>query len=1134
MALTPRQLEALDEYFSSRPRDPNAPRANNPRYEHPEVIQGVPSTGGGNFTAQDLDTYNNYLDTGELASRPNPNHAFPQGIEEALAPKIDAAPVGNVGVDSSLGYNPTSGEPPNRNYSQSLRETLLPGPGEPPNQARGGAQPRELINMIEAQRNAPPEPAPSSSAPALGSAPLASSQGGLDIGHIRAPDTVAADEVQTSRLQSAVEGQRETYAQVTGEEAPQKDDDPGFLSKAFDYVMRPNYMMAEGVSRAQDVALGEIDEVKAEGGDFWDAGEAVTDLSTVWEMLKEGASGAREGITGREKTVFSDVLNETSERLTGEELNPWISAPLGFVMDVALDPTTYVGGGMFKKAGKEALDAVATRAAVAAKNSPELLGRAQATASERVRREVLENLGPGGKTTTKVPSPSKLAKKVSKYADEELEGIAKERMISARKAAAANPDNIGKAQLKIGGQVVAESPKVYDALGRAIRPISQSKPAQFLGRAFNPRVELGENLRRAVRDNEAFSVANFEKSMEAARENLFKGMSKQDRELVSFVMEGTKHSDDPAVLKAAEGVATINKRFFEDEVSLGILREDQFRQNYAYHYYKGDPKAAQTYKTLQAKKGAAGFTKERSYVTYEQAIKDGMKPELDALEVLQMRAAKHFQELADWKIVDEMVNDFGIRIGKKKTKLDKAVIKQLNEMGVGLEEFVGNNGERVFLPETITKPITELRTIKAQDKNLNQFLRGTDKFQSDMKFWLTVANPGHQIRNLGGNMFQGYQGGVRNMDVYRHAEKAIRASRFKADDALKASAKSTRLKVGNKGTESLEGFYNLYVESGTRSGFIATEVADSGASKAGQLIRSFSQTREDIPRLGQFIDDIKKTAPDNWNSLSYPEKVAFARKKGGASEMVKKFQLDYSDTTAFEKKVARRIMMFYTFARKNTVLQMEMLALRPGKLANLKKGQDTISRALGVDPLAKEDEDWKDRIPEWILEMNAPQIGGNDNFVQRIFGTNTDPVYANMLMPTSDLNRIKGPKGIANMLLSEVRPEIGGLIELGTGRDTFTGQELPGGIKYASQQVPVTNLGRKILEHARGEPSGNQDPMMDLASYLTGLSMQRVTPERQRSELRRQQDEISPGISESRRDKDEEFKELSRRIRTGQ
>lgn len=84
-------------------------------------------------------------------------------------------------------------------------------------------------------------------------------------------------------------------------------NEPSLMGRIFDILSRPNYAVAEAFRT---------------GGN----------PNAIWE-----------GFTGERKTTFSDVLEENGVK------NPAVRGSLGFVLDVGLDPTTYIPGGAIAK-----------------------------------------------------------------------------------------------------------------------------------------------------------------------------------------------------------------------------------------------------------------------------------------------------------------------------------------------------------------------------------------------------------------------------------------------------------------------------------------------------------------------------------------------------------------------------------------------------------------------------------------------------------------------------------------------------------------------------------------------------------------------------------------------------------------
>lgn len=112
------------------------------------------------------------------------------------------------------------------------------------------------------------------------------------------------------------------------------ENKPTFFRRAIDVLSRANYMSA---NVAKDIV---------DGGEF-------TPLQSAWR-----------GLSGQDKTTYSDVL------ATAGVDNKILRGGLGFVLDVALDPTTYFGGTIIKGAGTVAKTALSPVGKVVAKANP--------------------------------------------------------------------------------------------------------------------------------------------------------------------------------------------------------------------------------------------------------------------------------------------------------------------------------------------------------------------------------------------------------------------------------------------------------------------------------------------------------------------------------------------------------------------------------------------------------------------------------------------------------------------------------------------------------------------------------------------------------------------------------------------
>jgi hypothetical protein len=158
---------------------------------------------------------------------------------------------------------------------------------------------------------------------------------------------------------------------------------------------------------------------------------------------------------------------------------------------------------------------------------------------------------------------------------------------------------------------------------------------------------------------------------------------------------------------------------------------------------------------------------------------------------------------------------------------------------------------------------------------------------------------------------------------------------------------------------------------------------------------------------------------------------------------VDKYLFDYQDLTDFEKRVARRVVPFYTWMRKNVPLQVGELAKQPGKYAAVGKLKNDIeagNRERGTET--------KEAFrPDYIQEANAIQLPRASRDQKAKF-------YSPYL-PLQDLNKVPIPGGsspldAARDAASGLEPISKALTELITNKSLFFNKPI-----YDEQLGPV-------------------------------------------------------------------------------
>lgn len=140
---------------------------------------------------------------------------------------------------------------------------------------------------------------------------------------------------------------------------------PGAVERVFDVLSRPNYAVANSAAqmlgRSQDTKLAEAPDDSTDFTSFLgpvglakSLADKVTGNDKGLKVTSKTLEAAKRGFTGEEKTTFSKMYAEDlpEDASTKEKV---AAGGLGLISDIVLDPTTYMGLGLAKNAGKLAV-----------------------------------------------------------------------------------------------------------------------------------------------------------------------------------------------------------------------------------------------------------------------------------------------------------------------------------------------------------------------------------------------------------------------------------------------------------------------------------------------------------------------------------------------------------------------------------------------------------------------------------------------------------------------------------------------------------------------------------------------------------------------------------------------------------
>lgn len=928
------------------------------------------------------------------------------------------------------------------------------------------------------------------------------------------------------------------------------------VGRALDVASRPNYAVAGFLDAARP---GGDDPNNYTGGD------------NLLDEFKHGLGGAWKGLQGKEKKSMSDVQNteaEASGGRIGVNKDSRLSAPVGLVQDVALDPTTYLtlgsapavksalkagGGGIAKQAVRKAADdaLLETGSKAAAKRATQgFIKSSKEIAPNRAAQDVTEYFRKTGMGVSKA-SRAKIAKEARREyretqkligakvnektlkevginaADEAAEESRKvlDAAIRDEKATREALQNNRQLEVKFAGRTVASSEKLAKVTGGVGKGMRATRMGDWANRAFRTDSEVGGRIHTMMTEHRNVNSAKYEDQIKEIKSifdgNYFKaktgksikGASKKERILITKALE----KGDPTGLGRLEPMYDEAKRILrevaDEEVAAGALKADELMPNYVYHTYKSANLDKGWGSSLRPSSYGGGTKK---YATLDEAVEKGAKPVLDVADMLAQRIAKSYKIRAEHALMNEAITKFSIDAGGKSIaarELKKTMAD--DKLFVPATDIWSKAGDAQWLDKDTADALTKIRTIVQNDKAIQQFTNTFDRAQASFKFAVIGLNPGSQLRNLYGDVFVNMLDGVTNPRTYKWAAGLIRDSE---------GALARKITIGGQTIDGND-ILRLYEDRGLKTGFfhadtnILPKTRVGGISKGGDFIKEVSEKREDFARVTHFIDAMQKESALGRGTLDEISERAAKR--------VKKYNFDYNDLTDFERRTLRRAVPFYTYMRKNMPLMLETFATRPGRLAVVPKAEKALQQLLGERNEETFPGGTEGIVPPWIREMTNIQVQGG--------GQEQDPVF---LQPDLPINQVQewfggfgegegagghaaeGFKQMGQTAYDQITPFATGLPELAYGQ-TMQGAPVDQNLlQFMMDQLPVSTVGNAAITggpegESTFEIGGKQVPER-LINFLTGAGIRKVGPNRQKGELRRQQDILQKLLAEAK------------------
>lgn len=694
--------------------------------------------------------------------------------------------------------------------------------------------------------------------------------------------------------------------------------------------------------------------------------------------------GFLQGVEGKKKTTFSDVIQSTADQLhaahqgrrgnqvvAGEgKVNPFLKYGVGLAADIGLDPTTYTGVGLVSKIG-DAKQAVKTleeagsavrnleKAGIATK-AETLAPIAHLAPVEGLSRKAIKGLSPEAKAiaeqaiqhqstlsrkelrtfrkgggggeaalATAVPGTGKSVKEI--LAGLEKTGAPGTKGLTETALKLANPDitkkaaiRFGSAQLPLPG-IAAGASKTGQAL-RKITPVDKSV-AKFeeLFRAkagINP---VLHSIRQETTGRLGARLVDYRKNLE--------GLWKVPKDVRTGAMSSWRNG-------ALEGSNLVLKHPVTGEThnAVKLLNSEVHRLNSVANTNGIRPSELSGF----LPKSYRGFANSRGQQDWLlRHIKNGTFN--DPLDTLHVYNSAVEQALARRSLHDTIAKEFGIsRTVKKNGKYTVSETRPLVAKGYRSVNIPGIKDNSLIFHPDVAHGIERMDAVFKNRTTTNELMRAAEKATTSLKSLFTLYNPGFHPRTAFGEIILTYLAGVPIPRIAQFYDKSIKL--LKDTKGVKGNAPILKTKFGTLTHDQVRHFYS---GSGIRSGYIRSDLTQASVDKA-HLGRKLSAINagvhhvsgqiEDAGRLAQFMYALSKS-----NARTLQEAVR------EAAADVLKYHLDYTAVTKTERGIAASGIPFYKWIRLSTPLMADILMHDPGRVLAVPKTLSAASKARGYD-----------------------------------------------------------------------------------------------------------------------------------------------------------------------------------------
>lgn len=439
------------------------------------------------------------------------------------------------------------------------------------------------------------------------------------------------------------------------------------------------------------------------------------------------------------------------------------------------------------------------------------------------------------------------------------------------------------------------------------------------------------------------------------------------------------------------------------------------------------------------------------------------------------------------KLTKESINSLGLPKGilddfaTPMVELSKEQISKINPHGIVKQ-----------VNDAIVGKANQTRKL-AIARDQNRYLKVYDKFLHWTKLMQTTVMPSFHVRNKMSNAFNNWLGVGQDA-----VNPKMQATAWKVAIAQGDPEKLKHLRpldiIRPDGTPDVihwSDVYRMAKENGAiDEGFFAKDVGAGTASKGliKKLPPKFDPTDSENFILFKKGAEVGSKIENSDRLIHFASELKRGKTVEEATESSKKFLFDYSDLTAFEQNVMKRIFPYYTWMRKNGRLQASQILEQPGKYRDTAKVMEAINSSNSEEDRVQ-DIYMSDFARDWIQTPFSSKIYDEQGNV-----VGKKPIMLNPNLPFMDFARmpqlLPGEVGnSARELLSQTAPLIKNPLELATNKNFFFNDEI-----QKEGEDPVTprlqHLARQLALYNAGEGVATKEGVnggLHALNTLTGV-----------------------------------------------